>query len=85
MALAPTLDVVVLGVVPAVVPPLAEDVPCVLVVPASTLAGAVTTPDDGVYFTELVSAFDPAEADADDENDVTAPAPLAPEDALLWM
>ena len=54
-------------------------------VPASTLAGALTTPDDGVYLTELVSAFEPAEADADDENEVAAPAPLAPEDALHWM
>jgi hypothetical protein len=82
IAFAPTDEVVVFAVVPAVVPPLAEDVPCALVVPASTLVGAVLTPEEGVYFTELVVAFDPAEDEADEENDVTAPAPLAPEDAL---
>jgi hypothetical protein len=85
MAFAPTDEVLVLGVVPAAVPPLADDVPCVLEVPARTPAGAVSTPEDGVYFTELVVAFDPADADADEAKEVTAPAPLAPDDALLWM
>jgi hypothetical protein len=54
----------------------------VLLVPASTVAGAASTPADGVYFTELLNAFDPADAEADDENDVTAPAPLAPDEAF---
>src|ERR1700722_9212602 len=58
-------------------------VPAVLLV--SALAGGVMIADDGVYFTEGVSAFDPAAADADDENDVAAPAPLAPDDAFDWM
>ena len=49
---------------------------------SSALTGAVSTVEDGVYFTEVVSAFDPADAEAEEENDVAAPAPLAPEEAL---
>jgi hypothetical protein len=30
----------------------------------------------------VVSAFDPAEAEAEEENDVAAPAPVAPDDAF---
>src|ERR1700685_3652515 len=82
-ALAPVAEVDAFAVVPATVPPRIDDDPWVLAVPASTEAGAVRTPDPGVYFVELVSALDPADADADDENDVAAPAPLAPLDALL--
>ena len=32
-----------------------------------------------------VSAFEPAEEDPDDANEVEAPAPVAPEEALAWM
>src|SRR5580693_750952 len=83
MAFAPVEAEVVFGVVPAVVPPLAEDEPWVLVVPASTVAGAESAAEPAVYFTEEVSALEPADAEADAENDVVAPAPLAPEDAPL--
>jgi hypothetical protein len=81
IAFAPTELVAVLGVVPAVVPPLGDE-PEVEVAPDSTVADLVSTLAEGVYFTDVVSALDPAEADADDENDVEAPAPLAPEDAF---
>ena len=81
IAFAPTEDVVVFGVVPLVMPAVALD-PVDVVVPASTVAAAPSTFDEGVYFTPDVKAFDPAEADAEDENEVDAPAPLAPDDAL---
>ena len=81
IAFAPTDDVAVLGVVPAVSPPLGDD-PEVDVAPDSTVADLLSTLAEGVYLTDVVSAFDPAAADADEENDVAAPAPLAPADAL---
>jgi len=40
---------------------------------------------DGVYLTDVVSALEPAAADAEAEKDVVAPVPLAPEDAFPWM
>src|SRR5579862_5086438 len=84
MALAPTDEMVVLGVVPEKVPPLADD-PEVEVLPASTLAGTPSTPEEGVYFTEVVSALEPAAAEAEEENDVEAPAPVAPAEPLAWI
>ena len=81
IAFAPTELVVVFCVVPLVIPALALDPPDV-VAPASTVAAGAITFDEGVYFTPDVSAFDPAEAEADAENDVDAAAPLAPDDAL---
>src|SRR6185437_16054157 len=60
-----------------------ELVPEALVLlPVSTLVGGLKIPDDGVYNTPVVVAFDPAEADAEEANDEEAPAPDAPEDAL---
>ena len=53
MAFAPTEEAERLGDVP---------------VPERTDEGAVTTCEDGVYRTEDVSAFDPADDEADDEN-----------------
>src|SRR5579863_10114903 len=72
---APTDAVSVLGVVPEVVPPVADE-PLVEIAPASTLAGWVRTPEVGVYFTDVVTAFDPAAAEADEEKEVAAPAPV---------
>jgi hypothetical protein len=72
---------VAFGVVPAATPELCDDPPPELV-PASALTGGVITAADGVYFTDVLKAFEPAAAEADDENDVVAPAPLAPEDAF---
>jgi len=46
------------------------------------LPGGTSTPEEGVYFTGVVSAFEPAEADPDAANDEVAPGPLAPEDVL---
>ena len=64
----------------------AEAAPVLAVVEVdSAFVGAVSTFDEGVYWAVLVRAFDPAEAELDDENDVDAPAPLAPEDAFAWM
>ena len=81
IAFAPTEVVEVFGVVPDVVPALCDD-PEVVTLPAKTVGDALITADDGVYLTAVVSAFDPADADAEDEKEVDAPAPLAPEDAL---
>ncbi len=81
IALVPTEAVVVFGVVPDVIPAV-RDEPLVDVAPCSTVAGLFSTKEDGVYFTDEVSAFEPAAADADDENDVAAPAPVAPADAF---
>jgi len=55
------------------------------VVGESAFAGGVSVFADGVYWAELVSAFDPAEDDPEDANEVEAPVPVAPEDALDWM
>ena len=51
----------------------------------SAFAGGVSVAADGVYSAEAVSAFDPAAEDPEDANEVEAPGPLAPEDALDWM
>ena len=67
MALAPTEEVVRLGVVPE---------------PERTEEGAFNTCEDGVYRTEPVSAFDPADDEAEEEYEVAAPAPVAPDEAL---
>jgi hypothetical protein len=39
----------------------------------------------GVYLAEEVSAFEPADDDPEAANEVDAPAPLAPDDALDWI
>ena len=81
MALAPLATVVVFGVVPENVPPFCEPEPPAVCDPTAE-AGDDKTADDGVYLTDVVSALEPADADADEENEVTAPAPLAPDEAL---
>ncbi len=76
--------VAVFGVLPAVVPPFWEEPPDDVTPPIAE-AGFVRTAEDGVYLTDVVSALEPADADAEAEKDVAAPVPLAPEDALPWM
>ena len=49
---------------------------------ASAFVGGVRTPADGVYITEVVVAFDPADADPEDENEFVAPGPEVPDDAF---
>src|SRR5215469_6354228 len=83
-AVAPVAMTVVFGVVPENVPPFTEE-PDVEVLPPTALAGAVRTAEEGVYRIPVVSAFDPAAAEAEDENEVDAPAPVAPADPLDWM
>src|SRR5947209_16236309 len=68
IARAPTEDVVVFGVVPAMVPAAADD-PAPELVPPSTDAEGFRAFEEGVYRTPVVSAFEPAEADAEDENE----------------
>ncbi len=46
------------------------------------LFGGISTPEEGVYFTGAVSAFEPAAADPDAANDEAAAGPEAPEDVL---
>jgi len=83
-ALALDETVVVLGVVPDTVPLVGEDVP-VAETRGKALAGATSAAEDGVYRTAVVRAFDPAAADADEEKELAALAPLAPEEAFDWM
>ena len=54
----------------------------VLELDVSAFAGGVSTPEEGVYITEVVVEFDPAEADPEEENELAAPGPDVPEDAL---
>src|SRR6202142_3906141 len=65
---------------PADVAPLLDEAVELLAV--SALAGAASVFAEGVYFAEEVSALEPAEEDAEAENDVEAPGPLVPEAAL---
>src|SRR5579883_397200 len=60
----------------------------VLGIPAmgdNAFSGGVSTADEGVYRTEVVSAFDPAALELEDENEFTAPGPVAPADAFDWI
>ena len=74
----------VFGVVPEKVPPLADD-PDVDAMLPTALAGTLRTPEEGVYRIPVDRAFEPAAAEADEENEVVAPAPVAPADPLDWM
>jgi hypothetical protein len=56
-----------------------------LLLAASAFVGGASTAAEGVYNTEVVSAFDPAEADPEAENELEAPGPDVPDDALAWM
>ena len=51
----------------------------------SAFAGGARVFADGVYSAEAVSALDPAADAPEDANEVEAPVPLAPADALAWM
>jgi hypothetical protein len=51
----------------------------------SAFAGGASVFADGVYSAEPVSALEPAEDEPDAANEVEAPAPLAPLDALDWI
>ena len=51
----------------------------------SALVGAVSVLAAAVYCAVPVRAFDPAEDEPEAENEVAAPAPLAPEEALGAM
>ena len=63
--------------IPAEVAPPADTV----VLEVNTLAGGVSAPAEGVNKADVVRAFDPAEVEPLPD-DVEAPAPAAPEDAL---
>ena len=83
-AFAPDAETAVLGVVPAKVPPFNDDARLERV-GARTVELGVRTAADGVYNTEVVVAFEPAELDPMVENDDDAAAPVALEDAFDWM
>ena len=51
----------------------------------SAFAGGASVAGEGVYSTEVVTLFDPAAAEADDEKELTALEPEAPLDALAWI
>src|SRR3954454_1923459 len=74
----------VFGVVPDVTPELAEE-PLVEAGGVITLGGGVNALEPGVYLTPVVRALEPAEDDAEEENEVDAPAPAAPDDPFAWM
>jgi hypothetical protein len=46
--------------------------------------GGVSVFAEGVYRTDVVVAFEPAEAEAEAEKDVAAPGPLVPFEAPDW-
>jgi hypothetical protein len=46
------------------------------------LFGGIRTPEEGVYLTGVVSAFDPAAADPEAANVEVAAGPVAPDDVL---
>ena len=46
------------------------------------LFGGMRTPEEGVYLTGVVSAFDPAADDPEEANDEVAPGPVAPEEVF---
>jgi hypothetical protein len=50
----------------------------------SAFVGGARTFADGVYSAGVVRALDPAELEPEAANEVEAPAPLAPADALDW-
>ena len=63
----------------------AEDAPLFdveAVVGVSAFAGGARVFAAGVYSADEVTEFDPAEADPEDANEVEAPVPVAPADAL---
>ena len=74
-------ETVVLGVVPANVPAL-SDVLVVVFAGDRTVAEGCSVAAEGVYKTEAVVAFDPADEDPDAEKEVEAAAPVAPAEAF---
>ena len=63
----------------------AFEVEAVLLEPTPELiafTGAVSAADDGVYATDVVVAFEPAEEDPDDAKDEEAAGPLPPVEVL---
>ena len=47
--------------------------------------GALSVIEDGVYFTEVVVALEPAEEEPEDAKDEDAPGPEPPAEAFVWM
>jgi len=47
--------------------------------------GALSAAEDGVYFTEVVVAFEPAEEDPEEAKDEDAPGPDPPTEVLVWI
>ncbi len=56
-----------------------------LTVGVSTVPLGCRTIDDGVYKTDVVVAFEPAELDPDAEKELEAAAPVAPVEAFDWI
>ena len=50
--------------------------------PARAFDGAVNTPEVGVYAAAAVTEFEPADTELEEEYEVDAPAPVAPDDAF---
>ena len=74
----------VLGVVPENVPPFTEEPDVDVCCPPRSRARS-ELPRKAYTGPPVVNALEPAAAEAEDENDVVAPAPVAPEDPLAWM
>jgi hypothetical protein len=67
---------------------LADEAAEVLVVPTPevrALAGGVRMPDEGVYCTDAVREFEPAEEEPEDAYEDAAPGPEPPAEELVWM
>src|SRR5579872_968291 len=82
-AFAPEAETLVLGVVPEKIPAFSDETPAL--VGARTVELGVRTAAEGVYNTDVVVAFEPAELDPMLENEDDAAAPVALEEALDWM
>src|ERR1700678_83557 len=73
-----------LGCVVVVV--LGELVPAPFELPGDNAFGrAFKVPAEGVYSTEVVVAFEPAEEDPEAEKEEEAPGPEVPEEAFAWI
>jgi hypothetical protein len=47
--------------------------------------GALSAVEEGVNFTEVVVAFEPADEDPEDAKDEEAPGPEPPAEVLVWI
>ena len=52
---------------------------------AMAFEGALSAVEEGVYFTDVVVAFEPADDDPEEAKDEEAPGPEPPAEVLVWI